>query len=293
MTHNAILTFADGDVFTGRLVGHSGIVVGEAVFNTAITGYQEIITDPSYHRQLVNFTHPHIGNTGVTPLDDESPQAFVAGIIARRITRHHSNWRAVQSLPGFLCDKRITAIEDIDTRAITRKLRNGGAISASIAPGKSEAVQTEALAAARAFAGLQGVMLASEAGSSRSNTWEEGLWRAAHNDYVGGGGGGKRVVILDCGTKSAILRHLAARGCQLTVMPYESDVAAVLAQRPDGVVFSNGPGDPEPCEAAIKLARALLNQNMPLLGICLGHQILAVALELLLALGVPIQQQER
>ena len=272
----AILAFSDGVVFSGIGVGHAGLAVGEAVFNTAMCGYQEIISDPSYRRQIVVFTHPHIGNTGAVAADDESAHA-VAGVVARKITAAPCNWRAQQSLPDYLAARQIPAIGGIDTRAVTAKLRDGGAAAVCIARGDNAQTRTDAVAAAAAFGGLAGTMLAAEAGQSRAPLWDEGLWRMPQNDYPTCDGA-RQVVVLDCGVKSAILRQLAARHCRVTVMPYDSDISQVRAQQPDGVLFSNGPGDPEPCAAAVELAKQLMAQQTPLLGICLGHQILATAL---------------
>ena len=272
----AILAFADGIVFSGTAAGHPGIAIGEAVFNTAICGYQEIVSDPSYYRQIVNFTHPHIGNTGATSLDDECADFAAAGIVARRIASY-PHWRAQCTLDDYLRARQIPAIAGIDTRAVTCKLRDGGAIAACIAPGNDEKTRQNAIAAAAAFGGLTGAMLAAESGQSRATQWREGLWRARENDYAAGGG--RRVVaVLDCGVKSAILRQLAARGCDVRVLQYDTDFATIQKCKPDGVIFSNGPGDPEPCAAAIALARELMHQKTPLLGICLGHQIIAAAL---------------
>ncbi len=277
----AVLAFADGVVFSGRAAGHPSAAVGEAVFNTAVCGYQEIISDPSYHRQIVNFTHPHVGNTGVTPLDDECESFAAAGIVARRLSSAADHWRAERTLDEYLRDRRIPAISGVDTRAVTCKLRDGGAIAACIFPvsdGQTrEDAAAEAVAAAAGFCGLSGAMLAGETGRSRPPEWREGLWRARENDYSEGGGA-RNVVVLDCGVKSAILRQLAARDCRVTVMSYDSDAEKVRAQKPDGVIFSNGPGDPEPCASAADLARELLKSKTPLFGICLGHQILAAAL---------------
>lgn len=273
----AILAFADGVVFSGVAAGHPSIAVGEAVFNTAICGYQEVISDPSYHRQIVNFTHPHIGNTGTTPLDDECENFAVAGVIVRSISLSSFHWRATQTLDEYLNSRGIAAISGIDTRAVTCKLRDGGAAAACISPGDDAQIRRDAVAAAAAFGGLSGAMLAAEAGQSRPPEWREGLWRARENDYPECDGA-RHIVVLDCGVKTAILRQLAARGCRVTVMPYDSSGEKVRAQKPDGVVFSNGPGDPEPCAAALALARELLAAKTPLLGICLGHQIIATAL---------------
>ena len=277
----AILAFADGVVFSGRAAGHPSVAVGEAVFNTAVCGYQEIISDPSYRRQIVNFTHPHIGNTGATSLDDECESGGAAGVVARCISPSSSHWRAERALDEYLHSRHIPAIAGIDTRAVTCKLRDGGAAAACIYPlseeQKREDAKKEAVAAAAAFGGLSGAMLADEAGQSRPSEWSGGLWRARENDYAECGGA-RNVVVLDCGVKSAILRRLASRGCRVTVLPYGSPPAKVRAANPDGVVFSNGPGDPQPCAAAAELARGLMAAQTPLLGICLGHQILAAAL---------------
>lgn len=277
----AVLAFADGVVFSGRAAGHPSAAVGEAVFNTAVCGYQEIVSDPSYHRQIVSFTHPHIGNTGATSLDDECESFAAAGVVARRISSAADHWRAECTLDDYLRNRGIPAIVGADTRAITCKLRDGGAIAACIFPvadGQTrEDAAAEAVRKAADFGGLSGAMLAGESGKSRPPEWREGLWRARENDYPECGGA-RTVVVLDCGVKSAILRQLAARDCRVKVMPYDSAAEEVRAQKPDGVVFSNGPGDPQPCESAANLARELLADRTPLLGICLGHQILAAAL---------------
>lgn len=278
----AIFAFADGAVFSGRAAGHSGIAVGEAVFNTAVCGYQEIISDPSYHRQIVSFTHPHIGNTGAAHNDDESEHFSAAGVVVRRLASFYDHWRAHCSLDEYLRARRIPAICDADTRAITCKLRDGGAMPACIYPipdgqSRTDAV-AEAVLLAKKFGGLSGAMLADEAGHSRVPEWREGLWRAKENDHPENSAYSRNVVLLDCGAKSAILRQLTARGCKVTVMHYDSDAETVMAAKPDGVVFSNGPGDPEPCESAILLAQELMRVRMPILGICLGHQIVAAAL---------------
>ena len=282
MNHDApraVLAFADGTVFSGLSAGYAGIAVGEAVFNTAMFGYQEVISDPSYRRQIVNFTHPHIGNTGATPRDDESPHS-VAGIVARKITTVPGNWRATESLDEYLRARDIPAITDVDTRAITRKLREGGAMAACISPAKNNSAIQDAVAQAVEFeqqGGLSGAMLAREAGCGRPPQWCEGLWRMPDNDYPECDGG-RHVVVLDCGVKSAILRHLAALGCRVTVLPYDSTAKQVRDEKPDGVLFTNGPGDPQPCVAAVDLARELMDTQTPLLGICLGHQIIAAAM---------------
>lgn len=276
----ALLAFADGTVFVGESAGYPTLAVGEAVFNTAICGYQEIISDPSYHRQIINFTHPHIGNTGATPKDDESSRPGAAGIIVRRLTAVPSSWRAVRPLDDYLREHKIPAITDIDTRAITRKLRDNGAMAVCLdAENAADSPQRRrsAVAAAAAFTGLSGAMLADKVSGKHSATWEHGLWQAGDDNYPRHTGA-RHVAVLDCGVKTAILRHLAARGCRVTVLPYHSDITAVRALKPDGVLFSNGPGDPAPCAAAEQLARDLLGQKTPLFGICLGHQIIAAAL---------------
>ena len=269
----AVLALSDGSVFHGVASGAEGFAVGEAVFNTAMTGYQEILTDPSYARQIVVFTHPHIGNTGATPCDDESPRAFVAGMAARSITRIPSSWRAKRSLPDFLREKKLPAISGIDARAVTRRLRDKGAQAGCIG-----ANEKDALAAARAFAGLQGAMLAEESAWLEADSWNSAGWNLRDDDYETGPESGPRIMVMDCGVKRAIPREFARRGCRVCAVPYGADLEKMLAWKPDGVVFSNGPGDPEPCARAAELARALMSREIPLMGICLGCQILALAL---------------
>ena len=270
---SAVLALADGSVFRGVGVGASGCAVGEVVFNTAMTGYQEILTDPSYARQIVIFTHPHIGNTGATPLDDESPRAFAAGMVARAVAAIPANWRARQTLPEFLREKNLPAVSGVDTRAVTRRLRDRGAQAGCV--GENE---NDALAAARAFAGLQGAMLAAESAWLETESWNSAGWNPQSDGYEVGPESGPVVALMDCGVKRAIPRELAARGCRVFAVPYGADAAAVLARKPAGVVFSNGPGDPEPCAKAADLAKDLMARKIPLLGICLGCQILALAL---------------
>ena len=271
----AVFALADGSVFHGVAAGAEGFAVGEAVFNTAMTGYQEILTDPSYARQIVVFTHPHIGNTGATPLDDESPRAFAAGMVARSVTRVPSNWRATQSLPEFLRDKNLPAVSGVDARAITLKLRDNGAQAGCVG-----ANETDALAAARAFAGLQGAMLAEESAwtKSASDSLSAASWDLKNDRYEVGPETGPRIVLMDCGVKRAIPRELAARGCRVFAAPYGEELSDILSRKPAGVVFSNGPGDPEPCAKAVALARELMSREIPLMGVCLGCQILALAL---------------
>lgn len=273
----AVFAFADGVVFSGEAMGFQGMAAGEAVFNTAMSGYQEIISDPSYSSQIVCFTHPHIGNTGATPVDDESPRAHTAGVVARQITKGHSNWRARQTLDEYLQDLQIPAISGVDTRAVTCKLRDGGAIGACIAPGDSLEDRQRAVDAAKAFGGLAGAFLAQEAGARNAEEWRAGLWEYRTDSHPIRSGE-RRVTVLDCGVKTAILRQLADRDCFVRVVPYDSDLSEVMRDGADGVVFSNGPGDPQPCEAAAQLARDLMNRKVPLLGICLGHQIIGASL---------------
>lgn len=279
----AVLAFSDGVVFSGIRAGYPAAASGEIVFNTAVCGYQEIISDPSYHRQIVNFTYPHIGNTGATLKDDEAVQFAAAGIVARRIFSC-KHWRAERSLNEYLCERKIPAISEVDTRAVTCKIREGGALSACIYPDDGERARKDAIDAAAGFAGLSGAMLADEAGHSRPMEWRAGQWQARENDFMDMASASqspssrRRVAVLDCGVKSAILRQLAARNCQVSVLPYDAPLDRVRQAGADGVVFSNGPGDPEPCASAIELAKELMSQNVPLLGICLGHQILALAL---------------
>ena len=274
----AVLAFSDGSVFCGKSVGFSGEAVGEVVFNTAMTGYQEILTDPSYSRQIINFTHPHIGNTGITAVDDESPKIFAAGMIARRITDIPSNWRSKMSLPEFLQEQKIPAIVDVDTRAITRKLRQHGALGGCILIGDDK---EKAIKKAGKFAGLKNMGLAAESGRQERRQATDGNWKITGDDgydTVMPAADAPHVVVLDCGVKEAILRCLVAQGCRVTLLPYNSTIKAVLAEKPNGVLISNGPGDPEPCAEMQKLAEDLIKRKIPLFGLCLGHQIVANAL---------------
>ena len=283
----AVLAFADGEVFFGTGAGFGGgkrmvLAAGEVVFNTAITGYQEILTDPSYDRQIVVFTHPHIGNTGITAIDDESPRIFAAAMAARDISDHPGSWRAELPLRAFLRQRRIPAISGLDTRAITRKIRDGGALAGCVAVGGESHLAQKATAAARKFAGLDGALLADSASGDKRRVHLQGEWDWQTNDYAKNtntaAAASLRVVVLDCGTKKAILHSLAARGCRVIVLPYPSGIAKVMAEKPDGVLISNGPGDPHPCDRARTLAEALLARQVPLFGLCLGHQIVAAAL---------------
>ncbi|MBS1146006.1 MAG: Carbamoyl-phosphate synthase, small subunit [Proteobacteria bacterium] len=273
-TQPAILVLADGSVFRGRSVGAEGTAIGEVVFNTAMTGYQEILTDPSYSRQIVTLTYPHIGNSGINTEDVEADRVHAAGLVVRDVPRLHSNFRANQSLPDYLKSQNIVAIADIDTRRLTRVLREKGAQSGCIMAGDLD--EAAALEAARAFPGLAGMDLAKVVSVSAAYDWSETEWRL-------GRGYGKQdaprfhVVAFDYGVKRNILRMLAERGCRLTVLPATATAAEVLALKPDGIFLSNGPGDPEPCDYAIRAIAELVAAKIPVFGICLGHQLLALA----------------
>ena len=278
MSQPAVLALEDGTIFRGLSIGASGTTVGEVVFNTAMTGYQEILTDPSYCRQIVTLTYPHIGNTGVTREDEESTGIQAAGLIIRDLPLLASNFRSEQSLSDYLADGNTVAIADIDTRKLTRILRDGGAQSGCIMAG-AKVDETKALEQARAFAGLKGMDLAKVVTTSEPYEWTEGTWQlpATAEDAPERRAPVFSVVALDFGVKRNILRILVDLGCSVTVMPAQSTIDEVMAHAPDGVFFSNGPGDPEPCEYAITLAREVMDRGIPLFGICLGHQILALA----------------
>ena len=278
MSQPAVLALEDGTIFRGLSIGASGTTVGEVVFNTAMTGYQEILTDPSYCRQIVTLTYPHIGNTGVTSEDEESTGIQAAGLIIRDLPLLASNFRSEQSLSDYLIAGNTVAIADIDTRKLTRILRDGGAQSGCIMAG-AEVDETQALEQARAFAGLKGMDLAKVVTTSEPYEWTEGTWQlpATAGDAPETRAPVFSVVALDFGVKRNILRILVDLGCSVTVMPAQSTIDEVMAHAPDGVFFSNGPGDPEPCEYAITLAREVMDRGIPLFGICLGHQILALA----------------
>ncbi len=270
----AILVLKDGTVFRGSAIGAEGIVAGEVVFNTAMTGYQEILTDPSYCRQIVTLTYPHIGNTGANAEDVESGKIQAAGLVIRDLPLLSSNFRESWTLGDYLRQENIVAIADIDTRKLTRLLRDKGAQDGCVMAGKVD--EKAALKAAREFPGLVGMDLAKVVSCEKSYETDESVWKL-------GAGYGKRgdarfhVVAYDFGVKRNILRMLAARGCRLTVVPAQTTAAEVLKMKPDGVFLSNGPGDPEPCDYAIRAIRDILAAGVPLFGICLGHQLLALA----------------
>ena len=277
MTSPAILALEDGSIFKGLSIGAEGISVGEVVFNTAMSGYQEILTDPSYARQIVTLTYPHIGNTGTNSEDEESTGIWAAGLVIRDLPLLASNYRNEQGLQQYLEQRGIVAIADIDTRRLTRILRDKGAQNGCLMAG-ADIDEQRALAQARGFAGLKGMDLAREVSVAETYRWDEGSW-------VFGVGHSSRpeeelpwhVVAYDFGVKRNILRMLVDRGCRLTVVPAQTPAAEVLALKPDGVFLSNGPGDPEPCDYAIAAIRSILETDIPVFGICLGHQLLGLA----------------
>jgi carbamoyl-phosphate synthase small subunit len=276
MPISALLALEDGSVFHGHAVGATGETVGEVVFNTAMTGYQEILTDPSYSRQIVTLTYPHIGNTGVNAEDAESDAVHAAGLIVRDVPRRASNWRSTESLPDYLKRHGIVAIAGIDTRRLTRILRDKGALAGCIMAGENVDAEA-ALAKARAFPGLNGMDLAKVVSATKPYAWKEGVYdldRTAFNQPALR----FKVVAYDFGVKHNILRLLAEQGCDITVVPAQTPAAEVLAMQPDGVFLSNGPGDPAACDYAVAATRAFLDAKIPLFGICLGHQIMGLAL---------------
>jgi carbamoyl-phosphate synthase small subunit len=270
----ALLVLADGSVFRGTSVGAAGRTVGEVVFNTAMTGYQEILTDPSYAGQVVTLTYPHIGNTGTTREDFESRGVFAAGLVIRDLPLAASSWRLQETLPGFLASHGIVAIADIDTRRLTRLLRSKGAQNGCVVAG--EADEMSALAAARAAPSMAGQDLAKVVSCKAPYEWTGGLW-ALGAGHKASAEARYHVVAFDYGVKHNILRHLAERGCRVTVLPAQASARDALALRPDGVFLSNGPGDPEPCTYAIEAIREIVATGLPTFGICLGHQLLGLA----------------
>jgi carbamoyl-phosphate synthase small subunit len=274
VTQPAILVLEDGTVFEGESVGASGLSVGEVVFNTAMTGYQEILTDPSYARQLVTLTYPHIGNTGCTDQDDEASKVWCAGLIVRDVPRRPSSWRSQIALPEWLQARGIVAIAGIDTRKLTRILREKGAQNGTLMAGEVDV--DKALEAARKFPGLKGMDLAKVVSTDKRYAWTDGQLDLDGGHFVQAPGR-FNVVAYDYGVKHNILRMLAERGCRVTVVPAQTPAADVLALKPDGVFLSNGPGDPEPCDYAIAAIKTFLEMKVPTFGICLGHQLLALA----------------
>ena len=272
----ALLALADGSVFKGVSIGVDGQTVGEVVFNTAMTGYQEIMTDPSYRRQIVTLTYPHIGNVGSNDEDAESSEVHISGLVLREVPRPHSNWRSTLDFSGYLQKHRVVAIADIDTRRLTRLLREKGAQNGCIVAGDS-VDEAAALAAAREFPGLKGMDLAKVVSVREPYTYTTGSWELVSNRETQLADERFHVVAYDFGVKRNILRMLVDRGCRITVVPAQTPAAEVLALKPDGVFLANGPGDPEPCTYAIEAAREFLARKLPLFGICLGHQILGLA----------------
>jgi carbamoyl-phosphate synthase small subunit len=275
VTQAAILVLEDGTVFEGESVGAPGLSVGEVVFNTAMTGYQEMLTDPSYARQMITLTYPHIGNTGTTEQDNEASQVWAAGLIVRDVPRRPSSWRNQRSLPDWLQQRGVVAIAGIDTRKLTRILRERGAQNGALMAGPGLDVD-KALEAARKFPGLKGMDLAKVVSTDKPYAWREGQLDLDQGQFVQAEPKFK-VVAYDFGVKTNILRMLAERGCDLTVVPAQTPAAEVLAMNPDGVFLSNGPGDPEPCDYAIEAIRTFLEKKIPTFGICLGHQLLGLA----------------
>ena len=279
MTKSAVLALEDGSLFWGIAIGADGETSGEVVFNTAMTGYQEILTDPSYSRQIVTLTYPHIGNTGITPLDNESSSVHAAGLVIRDLPLIASNWRQQISLDDYLRRENVVAIAEIDTRRLTRILREKGAQNGCIMTGESrDSIDVDAaLAKARAFPGLKGMDLAKEVTAEQPYEWTEGVWVLETDSHQTVAKQPFHVVAYDFGVKQNILRMLAQRGCRLTVVPAQTPASEVLAMNPDGVFLSNGPGDPEPCTYAIEAIKEILETRIPVFGICLGHQLLALA----------------
>jgi len=274
---HAVLALADGTILRGISIGAEGVSTGEAVFNTAMTGYQEILTDPSYCRQIITLTYPHIGNTGINLDDVESGRVnkvHAAGLVIRDLSLNSSNWRKTQSLPDYLREQGVVAIAEIDTRKLTRILREKGAQAGCLMAGCVD--EFEAVKCAREFPGLAGMDLAKVVSCDQPYEWNEGEWTLGHN-YQTQEDLRFHVAVLDFGIKRNILRKLAQRSCKVTVIPAQTSADEIIALRPDGVLLSNGPGDPEPCDYAIATIRKLLEKKIPIFGICLGHQLLGLA----------------
>ena len=278
MTTPAILALADGSIFYGESIGADGQTIGEVVFNTAMTGYQEILTDPSYAQQIVTLTYPHIGNTGTTPEDAESDKVWAAGLIIRDLPLLASNWRSKQSLGDYLKENGTVAIAGIDTRRLTRILREKGAQDGCILTG-ADATEQKALELARSFPGLKGMDLAKVVSTNERYEWRSGMWELVTDSHpeIAAAELPYHVVAYDYGIKRNILRMLVARGCRVTVLPAQAPASEALALQPDGIFLSNGPGDPEPCDYAIQAIKDVLETDIPVFGICLGHQLLALA----------------
>ncbi|MGY2683846.1 glutamine-hydrolyzing carbamoyl-phosphate synthase small subunit [Pseudomonas tolaasii] len=278
MTKPAILVLADGSIFRGEAIGADGQTVGEVVFNTAMTGYQEILTDPSYAQQIVTLTYPHIGNTGTTPEDVESDRVWSAGLVIRDLPLVASNWRNTMSLSDYLKANNVVAIAGIDTRRLTRILREKGSQNGCIMVGDNISEEA-AIAAAQGFPGLKGMDLAKVVSVKEKYEWRSTVWDLKTDSHatIEAGELPYHVVAYDYGVKYNILRMLVERGCRVTVVPAQTPASDVLALQPDGVFLSNGPGDPEPCDYAIQAIKDVLETEIPVFGICLGHQLLALA----------------
>ncbi|MDF1588360.1 MAG: glutamine-hydrolyzing carbamoyl-phosphate synthase small subunit [Gammaproteobacteria bacterium] len=274
MRTSALLALEDGSVYHGESIGAIGQSVGEVVFNTSMTGYQEILTDPSYCRQIVTLTYPHIGNVGVNSEDEESSEIYASGLIIRDLSPVVSNWRSNESLDSYLERHNVVGLAGIDTRSLTRRLREKGALKGCIVAGDNIDVDA-AIKAAQGFDGLKGMDLAKVVSTKESYSWDKACWHLSGENHAAP----ERfhVVAYDFGAKSNILRMLVERGCKLTVVPAQTSAEDVLAMNPDGVFLSNGPGDPEPCDYAIAAIQQLLETTIPIFGICLGHQLLALA----------------
>jgi len=270
----ALLALADGTLFRGTSIGAVGVAAGEVVFNTAMTGYQEILTDPSYSRQIITLTHPHIGNTGTNVEDMESERVFAAGLVVRDLSPATSSWRAKRGLVDFLVANGVVAIAGIDTRRLTRILREKGAQAGALLGGSDD--EKQAVKAARDFPGLAGMDLAKVVTTAKPYDWSEGRWRLGAG-FAPAGVARFRVAAYDFGVKRNILRMLADRDCRVTVLPAQTPAPEALALRPDGVFLSNGPGDPEPCDYAIRAIREIIETGIPVFGICLGHQLMGLA----------------
>ncbi|MEK8019022.1 MAG: glutamine-hydrolyzing carbamoyl-phosphate synthase small subunit [Candidatus Parabeggiatoa sp.] len=276
MKHAALLALADGSLFYGQSIGVAGQRVGEVVFNTAMTGYQEILTDPSYCQQIVTLTYPHIGNVGVNTQDEESQNVFAAGLVIRDLPLLESNWRSEGSLETYLQQHKVVSIAGIDTRRLTRILREKGAQNGCLVAAAPEQIDAEAaIQAAKAFAGLQGMDLAKQVSTQQAYEWHKRAWflntEAAQTPPQW------HIIAYDFGVKHNILRLLVERGCRVTVVPAQTPASEVLKEKPDGVFLSNGPGDPEPCDYAIEAIREIVDAQIPTFGICLGHQLLGLA----------------
>ena len=273
---SALLALADGTVYEGTSIGAVGEVVGEVVFNTSMTGYQEILTDPSYAQQIVTLTYPHIGNTGTNVIDEEANALHAAGLVIRDSALVASNWRSKSSLEDYLVDNNVVAIAEIDTRSLTSRLREKGAQSGAIAAGPNINAE-QAVALARGFSGLSGKDLAQHVTTPHSYDWTDGVWSLDADSHNSPSEFRYKIVAYDIGVKRNILRLLAERGCEIHVVPAKTAASEVLALNPDGVFLSNGPGDPEPCDYAIAAIAEIIETGTPVFGICLGHQLLALA----------------